>query len=495
MTTVPANRDIRKIGLCFLVHNAERLVADALGRIPPNIWDQVDVVLVIDDCSTDDTVHQALSVARSQSKLKVLRNRVRQYYGGSRKIACQYVLDENLDGIVMLDANGRFFPDALMAILGPLLRNEAEVVLAFYARAMPSSGKVCASRRHRSDHRMLTRLQNLLCGTRFNTFHSGDRAYCSEFLRQIPFWENTDQRHFDTQVLLQAREAQARVVEMTVPCGDGALKNDPDVRGLTYATRCVLTSLSYSMYRQGLIYRRGFDMSIRGRRYFEKFSDPFSSHSLILKWFRRKPIQGLKLLELGVVDASLTKRLQEAGAVVDGVELDSDAANIARPYCRRVYESDLDLMDPGKLDCDYDCVIMADVLEHLKTPEMLLSRIKPRLKVNGTLVMSVPNVANIYVRMNLLLGRWPCHTKGILDRTHLHFYTRESAEAMLLRTGWIIEGRNVTAIPVSIVFPFLMRRPFSYLASLLYALTRTFKGLLGYQFVFYCRCPNKSDLL
>jgi hypothetical protein len=65
----------------------------------------------------------------------------------------------------------------------------------------------------------------------------------------------------------------------------------------------------------------------------------------------------------------------------------------------------------------------------------------------------------------------------------------------MTKTGWIIDGRDVTAIPFAIIMPFLARRPWSFLMSLFYGITRIFRGLLGYQGLFYCRNPNKPHLL
>ena len=109
--------------------------------------------------------------------------------------------------------------------------------------------------------------------------------------------------------------------------------------------------------------------------------------------------------------------------------------------------------------------------------------------------MSLPNVANLYVRLNILMGRFPYHTKGILDRTHLHFFTLKTAERMLVKTGWVVESKDVTSVPLLIVFPFLGKSIFRPMMILFWRATRLMKGLLAYQGLFYCRNPNRADLL
>ena len=143
----------------------------------------------------------------------------------------------------------------------------------------------------------------------------------------------------------------------------------------------------------------------------------------------------------------------------------------------------------------YDLCVAADILEHLVQPEIELSKLKIPLKKDGLLLVSLPNVANAYVRLNLLLGRFPYYRKGILDATHLHFYTLKSMRRMLERTGWVVKKRWVSSIPIAIVFPFLRNRCFRWVTWLVHLLTACFPGLLGYQGVFACRNPNTGELL
>jgi len=177
------------------------------------------------------------------------------------------------------------------------------------------------------------------------------------------------------------------------------------------------------------------------------------------------------------------------------VEIDVLSADLAKPYCRRVRVSDLNQIETLGLDADYDFIVAADVLEHLHDPEVVLSVLKQHLKVGGHLVVSLPNVGNLYVRLNMLFGRFPYHTKGILDRTHLHFYTLSSAERMLVKTGWVVEQKAQSAIPLAIVFPFLRRGIFKPALWMLHGCTRLMKGLLAYQGIFYCRNPNSAQAL
>ena len=482
-----------RIGVFVFAFDADSMITETLGRVPEEIWKAISVLFVIDDCSRDQTVERALSFDRHREKIVVLRNRVNRQYGGNQKIGYQYALDHNLDAVVLLHADGKFAPECLRNMLEPIVLGDADVVIGSRMLERGKAVEAGMPRHKYWSNLALSRLQNTFSGMSLSEFHSGYRAYRTSFLSRIPFWENADEGHFDTQILLQAWQAGAKIVEVPTPTFYS--EQIGRIRGLGYGLNCLGTTVAYYLHRRGILYSRNYDLAIRGRKYFEKFHDQASSHSRIWAWLRNRGIQGKSVLELGVGDASLTQRLFEAGAIVDGIEIDTVSADLARPYCRSVMVDDLDDIRNVKLDEPYDLVIAADVLEHLRDPEFVLSKLKQRVKMGGYLVVSLPNVANLYVRLNALFGRFPYHTKGILDRTHLHFFTLKTAEKMLVKTGWIVEAKDVTSIPLTIVFPFLTKPFFRPLMALFWRSTQIFKGLMGYQALFYCRNPNQSQLL
>lgn len=490
MTSISADP---RIGIFLVASNAESRIETTLAAIPASVWDRVETVYVVDDCSTDETVARILPLKSRYPKLEVYRNRISLSHGGNQKAGLQFALDRGLDFVALLDTDGRYAPDRLEAMFASVLTREADVAMGTRMDRGTAAIKEGMPALRYAANRFLTMLQNAFARTDFSEYHCGFRVYSTSLLRDIPFWDNSDDWHFDTQILLQFVLRGARVVEVPVPVYYGA--EISHVRGLAYGMMCLLTSLSFALHRSGLFYSRVFDLAQRGRKYTEKFNDPYSSHSKIWKWLSERPLEGVKVLELGVGDASLTRRLKEAGAIVDGIEIDPPSLEMARPFCRHVYLQDMDAPSPIPTDEVYDLVIAADVLEHLRNPSHFLSRVKPRLRKGGHLVVSLPNIANAYVRLNLLLGRFPLHSKGLLDRTHLHCFTLKTAEEMLERTGWIVDRRDVTAIPFGILFPFITKPAFRWSLALFHGATRMFKGLLAYQSLFFCHNPNHGDLL
>jgi glycosyltransferase involved in cell wall biosynthesis len=465
-------------------YNAERHIASTLSRVPAAIWQRIEAAVVIDDCSTDETVHKALDLANDYPKLRVIRHRTNRRYGGILKHGFQYAIDHGFDALLIVQADGRCSPESLPRLLEALEKGPAHV-----AQVVPVTPRPYEGPANRFSNRLLRRLS----GLRLSDFQSGLRAYRVDFLRSVPFWNNTDDRHFDTEILLQSQILQATVLKVA---GQNSARNDLS-RGasLLHAIRSVLTTLRYALHRAGLFYSRNYDLNATGSRYGSKFADPFSSHSLLYGYLNDLSCSGKTVLELGVGDSALTRRLHADGAIVDCVEMDPEAAGTAAPYARHVWNEDLAVTRLKQARDSYDIVIAADILEHLLYPEEILTQLKACVGKGGVLLVSLPNVANLYVRINLLLGRFPYHSKGLLDRTHLHFFTRKSAERLVARAGWDIVGRDYTSIPVAVVFPFLLKSGFRSVLYVLRFMTRMFKGLLGYQFLLYCRNPNESDLL
>lgn len=485
----------KRIGIFIIAYNAEAHIEGTLARIPVAVWDEIEEAFVFDDCSTDGTVKRALALKAKYPKLAVLRNRTNNRYGGNQKLGWQYALERGLDAVVMLHADGQYAPEILAELYRPIVENRADVVLGSRMLKKGDARRGGMPRYKYFGNIILTRIQNALTGIGLSEFHTGYRAYSTRFLQAIPFRENSDEWHFDTEILLQAAAAGARILEVPIPTYYG--NEICHVNGIDYAFQCIRTSFEYFLMRKGLFYRRSFDVNLAGQKYFGKFDDPYSSHSLVLSWLEKEGLAGKRILELGVGDASLTEKMAVAGADVVCVEIDGESGRLALPHAREVIQSNLEEVDFRRSDRveAFDLCVAADILEHLVHPETTLSKVKIPLKPNGHLIVSLPNVANAYVRLNLLLGRFPYYRKGILDATHLHFYTLKSMKRLLEQTGWIVEKRAVTSIPVAIVVPFLRKWPFRWIIHLWHGLTVCFPGLLGYQGVFLCRNPNSGDLL
>jgi 2-polyprenyl-3-methyl-5-hydroxy-6-metoxy-1,4-benzoquinol methylase len=150
--------------------------------------------------------------------------------------------------------------------------------------------------------------------------------------------------------------------------------------------------------------------------------------------------EGQRVLELGCATGYMSHVLRDRGCRVVAVEIDRRAAARAAEYCERVVVGDIERIDLAReLEGEtFDVVVAADVLEHLKDPLRTLRRVGSFLSESGRVVASLPNVAHGSVRLALLTGRFPYGEVGLLDRTHLRFFTRESVEALFGDAGFAI---------------------------------------------------------
>ncbi|MEP6993772.1 MAG: class I SAM-dependent methyltransferase [Acidobacteriota bacterium] len=208
---------------------------------------------------------------------------------------------------------------------------------------------------------------------------------------------------------------------------------------------------------------------------------PGSSHDRLRRRLRDLPA-GLRLLDLGAAGGHLGRALRDHCEFLAGVEPDEMVPESAR----QGYDDwrQTDALAAGTWERPFDVVVCADVLEHMPRPEELLRRIRGWLRPGGTLLVSLPNVANITVRASLLAGRFPYAERGILDRTHLRFYTRESARALIAGAGFSIRAVEATAMPYELAVSALALPPWrDPVRGFANASARVWPTLFGYQFI------------
>ena len=137
---------------------------------------------------------------------------------------------------------------------------------------------------------------------------------------------------------------------------------------------------------------------------------------------------------MGAADGFLSELLTRQGWRVTALERDPAQAERARGRCAEVVVADLDEAAQA-LSGPFDAIVYGDVLEHLSDPLAALVALNRALAADGLVIASVPNVAHLWVRLQLLAGRFEYADRGILDRTHLRFFTRRTFVALLARGG------------------------------------------------------------
>lgn len=207
----------------------------------------------------------------------------------------------------------------------------------------------------------------------------------------------------------------------------------------------------------------------------------YSSHYWIVE-FVSKIRCPARILEVGTAEGYLGAVLKEHGHYVVGIECNDALANKARAHYDRFHILNVETFDFCG-ENGFDVIIFADVLEHLNDPMTVLRRSLAGLAAGGQVIVSVPNIANFFIRGSLLLGRFEYGDRGILDRTHLRFFTLATLRKLLEECS--LRGIEIAAtpIPVQVVFPFCESKWFLPLHEVHYFLVRLWKTLFGYQFV------------
>lgn len=157
---------------------------------------------------------------------------------------------------------------------------------------------------------------------------------------------------------------------------------------------------------------------------------------------RNVPIKS-SVLDVGCGTGALGEKLKQKGCKIDGVEYSKESADIAKTKIDEVFICNIET-DIPQTKKKYDVLIFADVLEHLRNPEKVLKNFLSLLKKEGSVIISLPNIANWSIRIKLLFGRFNYTKTGILDETHLHFYTIKSAKKMISHAELRVEKIDIT---------------------------------------------------
>ncbi len=143
-----------------------------------------------------------------------------------------------------------------------------------------------------------------------------------------------------------------------------------------------------------------------------------------------------RVLDIGCATGCFASALAKKKCQVWGIDKNSEALKKAGKYCQKTIIRDVDVRASLPVPKKYfDYVIMLDVIEHLVHPENVLSMLQPHLKDGGKVILSTPNIAHASIRLMLLKGEFQYASLGIMDNTHVHFYTRSTFGDLLKKAG------------------------------------------------------------
>lgn len=207
----------------------------------------------------------------------------------------------------------------------------------------------------------------------------------------------------------------------------------------------------------------------------------WSSHSRISAYLGSLPAQS-KVLDIGTASGMLARRNKDKPLRFFGIEAVAEWAEMALPFYEKMWICSFDDA-PDEALSGYDAIVLGDVLEHMSAPETVLKKLAEFQSAGSKFIISVPNIANLWVRLNLLVGRFDYTNRGILDRTHLRFFTRKTLVNMIKDAGLEVVSIQVTPYPFELVSPFFTTPTGRFLHGVFARLTSLLPTLLGYQFI------------
>jgi glycosyltransferase involved in cell wall biosynthesis len=468
---------LERVGVLVVAYNAASTLAAVLDRLPSAFRSQVAEVLVCDDASDDATYEIGLHYqAATDLPLKVIRHPRNLGYGGNQKAGYRWAIEHDLDIVVLLHGDGQYAPEVIEDLVRPLAKGECDAV--FGSRMMgPGSARLGGMPLYKYvGNRILSSVSNAVADMSLSEWHSGYRAYRVDALRDIPFESNSDGFDFDTEIILQLHEAKKAIVEVPIPTyyGDELCR----VNGMRYARDVTLDVIRYRLHKMGF---GSGELAFAEDRYELKQAE-WSSHAQLLSWLtRRRPG---RVLDVGCSDGRFDELLRLAGHTVIG--LDTVKVDGVQDRVDRFIEADLNEGLPREVGDGFDAVVAADVLEHVIDPAATLRQLRDALAPGGVLFVSVPNFAHWYPRLRVLFGRFDYDRRGILDASHIRFFTRATFERLAQRSGLRIRRRSTSGLPVEVAerggrAPASLERIVSRIDRLGVVLWPT---LFGYQFLF-----------
>ncbi len=161
-----------------------------------------------------------------------------------------------------------------------------------------------------------------------------------------------------------------------------------------------------------------------------------------------------RVIDFGCATGYFARLLTNRGCEVTGVEVNSKAAKVATNYCDEVIVADLDFVSLNDILSNqiskekFDVAVFGDILEHLRNPWKVLEETRNILKPQGYVIASIPNIAHGAIRLALLQGNFEYKPLGILDNTHLRFFTRETVKQLFEDSGYLIDVIERTKLPI-----------------------------------------------
>jgi glycosyltransferase involved in cell wall biosynthesis len=430
---------VKRIGIIVVAYNAASTLAKVLDRIPREFVPRIADILICDNASEDQTYLVGLGYKQVDGRslpLNVIRNPRNLGYGGNQKVGYDWAIEQGLDIVVLLHADGQYAPEFLPEIVGPLERDEADAVFGSRMMAPGGARKGGMPMYKFIGNKVLTTFENRVVGTNLSEWHSGYRAYQVATLRDIPFHRNSDEYDFDSEIIIQLHEAGKRIVELPIPTYYG--DEISYVNGTRYAKDIVFDVLRYRAHKLGL----GSGETAFASSLYEPKAGPDTATGRLLAWLGGRT--DARLLVLGSAEGTFVDELRARGHDVTVV---TDRAQPTLEGEQAPLVADLDDGIPTAAGDGFDVVLLVDGLGRVRRPGALLADTRRVLAPGGTVMATIPNFGHWYPRLRVAAGRFGYDRRGVLDERTLRFFTRHEADRLFADEGFTTLRDEVVGLP------------------------------------------------
>lgn len=428
-----------KILIFIVAYEAQATLEKVLNRIPEEVFVYDTEILVIDDSSKDKTFEIGVKYSESkQYPITVLYNNENQGYGGNQKLGYSYAIKNKFDIVILLHGDGQYAPEYIPVLIKPIIDNSADAVIGSRMLLKGAALKGGMPLYKYVGNKILTKIQNFLLRTNFSEFHSGYRVYSVAALSKIPFRYNSNDFHFDTEIIIQLTLGNFTIKEQPIPTyyGDEICR----VNGIKYAKNVIVTTILSRFHKINFFYDRKFDLHNNTNIFYDIKSGYKSSHTLALS----EITQESNVLDIGCGQGNFAKEIHKMGCKVVGIDM-------YEPENKTIFEN-FYLWDESKSIftydvSSYDFILLLDIIEHFREPEKFIESLRIRAKTkHPKLIITTGNVAFFIVRFQLLLGHFNYGQRGILDLTHTRLYTFKTLQKLFRQCGYkIVKTKGIPA--------------------------------------------------
>jgi glycosyltransferase involved in cell wall biosynthesis len=207
---------IGRVWIIMPAYNAQDTIEGVFARIPEDVRGRISRYVVVDDGSTDDTRRVLTGLTRRFDTLTILAHEKNRGYGAAEKTLLTYALDHGCEAAVLLHADGQYSPEKIPELLGPLDRDEADLV---QGSRMAGGGALRGGMPLYKyiGNRVLSGIESIVFGMGLAEYHSGYLLYSRRLLEHIPFARLSDDFHFDLEMMLAAHILGFRIRQVAIP--------------------------------------------------------------------------------------------------------------------------------------------------------------------------------------------------------------------------------------------------------------------------------------